>query len=177
MSTFLWNIHVLYLFKLLYLKSVFLGKRRIRLLMNYYLCSPHLLNQIGLNEINWIKLDQTDWIKPNQTRSYRFITIYWTYPCSNCTLCVYEFSQSKLKLLNNQIKKSVNPIPSGGTFFPPHYYVPPDFQTFQWPRSFFVFSIKNYKNRRSFTLSYLGNSLSHQPILANPFFVEFFVYS
>ena len=120
-SIFLGNIHVLYLFKLLYLKSVFLGKRRIRPLMNYYLCSPHLLNQIGLNEINWIKLDQTDWIKPNQTRSYRFITIYWTYPCSNCTLCVYEFSQSKLKLLNNQIKKSVNPIPSGGTFFPPHY--------------------------------------------------------
>ena len=88
----------------LYLKKIFLGKRRIRPLMNYYLCSPHLLNQIGLNEINWIKVDKTQWIEPYQTRSNRFITIHCTYPCSNCTLCVYEITLSKLKLLIDQVK-------------------------------------------------------------------------
>ena len=58
--------------ELLYLKPVFLGKKRIYL-MNY-ICSPRFFNPIGLNEINSIKLDLTrsNQITPDQIDFMRF---------------------------------------------------------------------------------------------------------
>ena len=66
---------------------------------------------------------------PYQTRSNRFIMIYCTYPCSNCTLCVYEFSLSKLKLLNDQIKK--NPFSSWWIWAKEFFLVNQNF-TYNW---------------------------------------------
>ena len=48
---------------------------------------------------NWTKLTGSNQIKLDHIDLLRFIEP------THCTLCVYEFSQSKLKLLNDQIKK------------------------------------------------------------------------